>query len=602
MSRRTAICAMVFLCMCITIGILPTRAVASTSGTWEENIQWFFDSESHTLTISGSGEMPNAEHEGWAAWGNLAEEIHYIAIAEGITSIGDFAFAGCIQLKEITIPKTVTRIGESAFERTSLGHIDLHDGITYIGPSAFEWSALEEIIIPAGVTALNFGVFRECGNLKSVVLPEGLTTIDGDAFTDCTSLQSIIIPDSVTVMEGAFLRCSALEQITLGKNVSFISKSCFQDCTALREISIPDSVKAIYSWAFQNCTSLEKVTIGAGVEEISTNAFWGCNTLRTFDASAQNQVFSSDAAGVIYSKDQTQLVRFPTGFVGQYSVLDGTQMICREAGYECTGLTGLIVPDSVTEIKHDAFTSCTALKDLVLGNGLVHIYSGAFAECVSLESVIFPATLEQLDNRAFSGCTSLRTIEFCGSFPLFESFVFSQVNANAYYPKGDTTWDVDLSQISDKIQWGPICTDGHIFESTEAVPPSCDISGKTESTYCSICGYVSVYSEIVPATGHTYGPWKYITSAGTPENERIVVRACEICGYEHSEYAFNVDSSLLPEAPSGATEPDATQPDAPTKAPAKLDAISILIIVIAVVAACFVGVEIYLMRKKKKAK
>ena len=601
MSRRTAICAMVFLCMCITIGILPTRAVASTSGTWEENIQWFFDSESHTLTISGTGEMPNAEHEGWAAWGDLTEEIHYITIEAGVTSIGDFAFAGCIQLKEITIPKTVTRIGESAFERTSLGHIDLHDGITYIGPSAFEWSSLEEVTIPAGVKGLNFGVFRECGNLKSVVLPEGLTTIDGDAFTDCTALQSIIIPDSVTVMEGAFVRCSALEQITLGKNVSFISKSCFQDCTALREINIPDSVKVIYSWAFQNCTSLEKVTVGAGVEEIRTNAFLGCTALKTFAVDPDNPVLSSDTTGAIYNKSQTVLMLLPAGYVGEYSVLDGTKTIGREAGYGCASLTGLVIPDSVTTIDHYAFMDCAAMRSLELGNGITHIYQQAFHNCSSLEVLVFPPALMLLDNHAFGGCTGLRTIEFRGNCPLFDYFVFAGVNAQAYYPMDDVTWNVDLSVISDKIHWGPICTDEHTFVSSEAVPPSCDISGKTESTYCSICGYVSVYSELIPAAGHTYGPWNYITPAGTPEDERIVVRICEICGYDYSEYAFNVDSSLLPEAPSEATEPNATQPDAPAKEPAKLDAIPILIIVIAAVAVCFVGVEIYFMRKEKNA-
>lgn len=599
MKKRIAFCIAVFLCTYM-ICEMPATAATKTSGTCGEGVTWSYDETTQTLTFSGTGEMDNGDLGDFVPWEELCEQILYIVIEDGISSICDYAFEGTTQLKGISIPESVTSIGESAFERSSLTRIGLHDGITYIGPSAFEWSSLETITVPASVTELNFGVFRECGNLKSVALPEGLATIDGDAFTDCTALQSIIIPDSVTVMEGAFLRCSALEQITLGKNVSFISKSCFQDCTALREINIPDSVNAIYSWAFQNCTSLEKVTIGAGVEEIKTNAFWGCTSLRIFDVSSQNPVFSSDPFGVIYSKDQTQLVRFPTGFTGHYSVLDGTQMICREAGYECASLTGLVIPDSVTTIDHYAFMNCTALRTLELGNGITHIYQQAFQNCSSLEVLVFPSALMLLDNHAFGGCTDLRTIEFRGNCPLFDSFVFAGVNAHAYYPMDDATWNVDLSQISDKIHWGPICTGEHTFVSSEAVPPCCDISGKTESTYCSICGYVSVYSEIIPATGHTYGSWHYITPAGTPENERIVARACGICSYEHSEYAFNVDSSLLPEAPSGATEPDATQPDTPPRAPAKLDAIPIVIIVIAAVAVCFLGVEFYLLHKKKK--
>ena len=395
-------------------------------------------------------------------------------------------------------------------------------------------------------------------------------------------------------MEGAFLRCSALEQITLGNNISFISKACFQYCTALREINIPDSVKTIYNWAFQNCTSLEKVTLGAGVETIAAGAFVGCTELKTFEVDPDNPTLFSDAAGAIYNKEQTVLMLLPTGFDGEYTVQDGTRTIGQGAGSGCTSLTGLVIPDSVTTIEHSAFMDCTALRDLKLGNGITHVYQEAFRNCSGLEVLVFPASLTRLDNHAFGGYSGLRTIEFRGNYPVFDSYVFSRVKAHAYYPKGDTTWDVNLSQISDKIQWGPICTDGHTFESTEAVPPSCDVSGKTESTYCISCGYVSVYSEMIPATGHSYSSWQYTTPAGTPEKERIVARTCEICGYEHSEYAFNVDSSLLPEAP-----PDATQQDTPPIAPVKMDTIYILIIVIAAVVACFVGVEIYLVRKKK---
>ena len=585
------------LCACM-ICALPAAAATKTNGTCGEGVAWSYDEATHTLTFSGSGEMDNGDLGDLTPWENLIEQIFYIVIEDGITSICDYAFEGTTQLKGITIPDSVTSIGESAFEHSSLSQIELHDGITYIGRSAFEWSSLEEITVPAGVKELSFGVFRRCGNLKSVVLPEGLITIEGDAFTDCTALQSIIIPDSVTAIEGAFLRCSMLEQITLGNSVTFISKSCFQDCIALREISIPDSVKAIYSWAFQNCTALEKVTIGAGVEEISTNAFWGCSSLRAFNVDSQNRVFSSDVAGVIYNKDQTQLVRFPTGFTGHYSVLEGTQIICREAGYECIGLTELSIPDSVTEIRNDAFMGCKALKDLDLGNGLAHIYAGAFAECTSLEAIIFPTALKQLDNRAFSGCTSLRTIEFYGSFPLLESFVFFGVKADAFYPMLDTTWEVDLTAVSDQILWQPVCSGEHIFVDSEAVPPTCEIPGQTESTYCCICGYVSVYPTEVPATGHSFSFWEHIPPEGTPAKECLVSRTCSSCNYEETEYAYKVGIVETPKETTPETQP--TTPGA--KEQIHFSGVQIVIIAIVAVTVCFIGVEVYLLLKKKKSK
>lgn len=595
MKHRIAICANVFLCVCMMLCIVPAYAVTQTSGTCGEGVTWSYDETTHTLTFSGGGEMDNGDLGDLTPWKDLIEQIFYIVIEDGITSICDYAFEGTTQLKGITIPDSVTSIGESAFERSSLAQIELHDGITYIGRSAFEWSSLEEVTVPAGVKELSFGVFRKCGNLKSVVLSEGLTTIDGDAFTDCTALQSIIIPNSVTVLEDAFLRCSALEQITLGNNVSYISKSCFQDCTALREINIPDSITAINSWAFQNCSALEMVTIGAGVETLATNAFWGCTALKTFVVDPDNPLLCGDDAGVIYNKDRTRLILMPNGYVGEYAVQEGTETIGQEAGYGCLSLTGLILPDSVTEIDFYAFLGCSALKYVKLGEGLERIRAEAFRECKSLESVVFPASLTRLDNLAFGFCTGLRTIEFYGICPYFERSVFSGSTADAYYPEDDATWDIDLSAISDQFCWKPRCAGEHTFVNSEAVPPSCETSGKTESTYCGVCGFVSACAVTVPATGHSYGPWKYVTSAAVPEEKRIVERACETCGYTHSEFAIHLDASRLPELPT-----DAPGANAQPELPAEVETICLVVVVIAVVAACFVGVEVYLVRGKKR--
>ena len=595
MKHRITFYAIVLLCVWVTFCAVPAYAAPQTGGTCGEDVRWSFDATTRTLTISGTGNMDNGELGYRMPWQELYEQIEHIVIEEGITSICAYAFEGSTQLRDVVIAKSVTSIGESAFERAGLRHIELHDGITDIGISAFEWSSLEEVVVPAGVTELAFGVFRECESLRSVVLPEGLTYIHGDVFTDCSALRSIIIPDSVTVMVDAFLRCAALETVVLGEGLSFISGSCFQDCTALREVTVPDSVTTIGRWAFQNCISLEKVTIGAGVEEISTNAFWGCAALKAFAVDPDNPVLCSDDAGAIYSKDRTTLLFLPTGYVGVFSVPDGTETIGWGAGYECLGLTGLRIPDSVTEIYTEAFLGCTALRDLELGNGVTYIHTQAFRGCESLEFLVFPASLTQLDNSAFAFCGGLRTIEFCGACPYFESHVFSGVTADAYYPADDATWKVDLSAVSDQICWKPKCAGAHTFVKSEAVAPSCDVSGKTESTYCGVCGFVSVYAAAVPATGHSYGPWKYITSPDTPENERRVERTCAVCGFAYSELAVNVDASQLPEEMMDVTVPG-TQPEKPIKG----NRISVVAIVIAAVVVCFVAVEVHLARKNKK--
>lgn len=593
MKHRIAICAAALLCVCVMLCIMPARAATETSGSCGENVTWVFNEQTNTLTISGTGNMDNGPFGNKMRWAPLYDKIHYIVIEEGITSICDYAFEGSTELKEVTIPKSVTYIGESAFERSGLHRIDLHDEITYMGTSAFEWSSLEEVVIPSGITELEFGLFRTCKKLRNVVLHDGITKIGNDVFRQCSSLERITIPDSVTFLGAAFLECTALTDITLGNGVTIIRKSCFQNCTALKEINLPDSVQRISSTAFQNCRALEKITIGAGLTSFESNAFLGCDNLRSICISADNTTFCSDD-GVVYNKDKTQLVRIPTGFAGDYRILDGTQFINGEAGFGCGNLTGLTIPGSVKEIGRSAFADCIGLKALHLSYGLEIIRAEAFRGCENLKILLVPETVTRIDNSAFLSCETLHTVEFFGNLPYLEDYVFSSVRADVYYPANDVTWETDLSDIGFWLTWIPGCGGNHTFLDVEAVEPACGTDGKTAYTYCSTCGFVSVYPTILPATDHSFGPWSYITPAGTPANEHIVEQICEICGYVHREHASRVDLSQLPEVP--------TDPNAQQKTPIKLDIVPIMVIVIAVVAGCFVGIEVYLLRKKKLSK
>lgn len=597
MKKKITFCVALLMCVCMMLCPLPTIAAEETSGVCGGNVTWSFEETTHTLTISGTGSMDNGPFGREMRWAHLYEKIYYIVIEDGITSICDYAFEGSTRLKEVTIPESVTSIGKSAFERAGLTHIDLHDGITYIGINAFEWSSLEEAAIPAGVTEVSGGLFRKCGKLKKVELHDGITAIRTDAFTDCTALESIVIPDSVVWMEDAFLRCSALTEITLSQSLETIYTACFQDCTALREIHIPDSVTGILNWAFQNCTALETVTIGAGVETITPNAFSGCESLKSFVVNGENATFAGDAQGVLYSKDGTRLVRIPTGFAGAYTVAAGTQIIGRDAANGCSGLTGLTIPDSVTEIEHDAFHDCVGLETLDLGNGVQRILGEAFRGCVRLETVTIPASVTYLDNHAFGFCDGLRVIEFLGDRPYFESFVFGSVSAEAWYPAGNATWEDSFPEDARDILWHPACVGGHSFVDVEAVPPGCTEDGKGASTLCSACGLIRVFPTVIPATGHSYGQWAYITPAGTPGREHKVARTCAVCGDVQTEYAYKLDVSELPQAPA-----DTITPDTGTKDPIALSGVQIMLIVIAGVAVCFVIVEMVLRQKRKRTK
>ena len=158
-----------------------------------------------------------------------------------MTIIDSSAFAGCNSLTSVTIPDSVTSIGNFAFERCS---------------------SLTSITIPDSVTSIGKFAFYGCSSLTSVTIPDSVTSIGLQAFYCCTSLTSITIPDSVTSIGGnAFNGCTSLTSITIPDSVTSIGEGAFSDCSSLTNITIPDSVTSIEVGAFYNCSSLTIVTV-----------------------------------------------------------------------------------------------------------------------------------------------------------------------------------------------------------------------------------------------------------------------------------------------------------------------------------------------------
>jgi hypothetical protein len=182
-----------------------------------------------------------------------------ITLPESITSIGDHAFYRCRGLVSIKIPEYVTTIGENAFyECERLDSITLPEGVTDIGDAAFSMcKSLTSVTIPGSVTSIGGAAFRQCTSLTSITIPDSVTSIGNDAFSECTSLASIIIPHGVTdIKEGVFLFCQSLTSIIIPDGVTGIGGNAFFICTNLTSVTIPDSVKSIGDNAFSSCPSL----------------------------------------------------------------------------------------------------------------------------------------------------------------------------------------------------------------------------------------------------------------------------------------------------------------------------------------------------------
>jgi hypothetical protein len=190
-----------------------------------------------------------------------------------VTTIGDFAFdneaLGLDGLVGVTIPNSVTSIGESAFENNSLTTVTIPNAATNIGDYAFYSNSLTTVTIPNSVTSIGNDAFRR-NSLTSVTIGNSVTTIGAGAFGQ-NALTSVIIPNSVTTIGGSAFYNNALASATIGDSVTSIGYSAFFN-NDLTSVIIPNSVTSIDDSAFQN-NDLTSVTISNSVTSIGSYAF-----------------------------------------------------------------------------------------------------------------------------------------------------------------------------------------------------------------------------------------------------------------------------------------------------------------------------------------
>ena len=164
-----------------------------------------------------------------------------LVIAEGTKGIAG-AFSDCTSLTVVTIPNSVTNIGEYAFEFCT---------------------GLTSVTIPNSVTSIGDNAFKSCRGMTSVTIPNSVTSIGEAAFMDCSDLNSVTIPNSVTsIKRSTFMDCSDLNSVTIPNSVTSIGENSFYGCSGLNSVNIPNSVTSIGNLAFSGCPNLISVTVG----------------------------------------------------------------------------------------------------------------------------------------------------------------------------------------------------------------------------------------------------------------------------------------------------------------------------------------------------
>ena len=171
--------------------------------------------------------------------------------------------------------------------KTNKGVITFDGEVKVIGDRAFygdntNCNKLTSVTIPNSVTTIGNSAFYRCLSLESITMPECVTTIGGWAFHYCKCLTSITIPNSVTTLgDYAFSYCKSITSVTIPDRVTSIAEGIFQSCSSLTSVTIPDRATMIGVYAFESCSSLTSVTIPNKVTKIGDSAFYGCRILKS---------------------------------------------------------------------------------------------------------------------------------------------------------------------------------------------------------------------------------------------------------------------------------------------------------------------------------
>lgn len=279
----------------------PTAKPTSTSASCGANLTWAFDSEG-TLTISGTGGMYNYSSDLSAPWDAHSASIVSVIIEDGVTSIGDYAFADCTSLTEITIPDSVASIDSTAFaDCTSLTSIDLPDGITAISNYTFSGcTSLTSIDIPDSVNSIGISAFEDCSALEKITfLSQTMPTIGSGAFDGVTPI-IVCYEDSEVeawaAAQGYAVEYIGLSTLILPASLTVIEAEAFEGLNVER-IVIPASVSTIGSRAFADCAKLTRAVFEGSSVIIESDAFDGCSSVTFICDDSSDAAAFADACG-----------------------------------------------------------------------------------------------------------------------------------------------------------------------------------------------------------------------------------------------------------------------------------------------------------------
>ena len=379
---------------------------------------------------------------------NYLENVTFTADND-INEIPKAAFELTVGLKKIEIPSSVKKIGDSAFDLSTVSEIKFNEGLETIGNSAFNtWGSFEKITLPSTVKSIG----EECFNSYKpylIELNDGLERVGKQAFICNFANQSVKIPASVTeIGEKAFGysdSCKKAENFTIygyrgTAAETYANENGFTfiplDLVEFERFEDTTSTSPVYDVTVHSGAVVEERQYAELYEEWSEDHYW-INKL-TFDARGVAPITINDY-GFAGANGAPGYIR-TIDFIGSGDVVFGSQ------AFNFTGIESLTLPANV-KFKDNAegiFTSCLRLKTADI---YCDVVPKMFYDCNSLETVNFKGNTTSIPYAAFRNCNIKRldipaSVKSIGEEAFFGSYQLeavalrsglSSIGAKAFY-------------------------------------------------------------------------------------------------------------------------------------------------------------------------
>lgn len=328
-----------------------------------------------------------------------------ITLPNSVTYLGDDdpnsieggVFEGCESFTSFTFPSSYASSNVSSFSFKNcknLATINWNgynpkrlNNSTFWGCEKITWSQ-----VPQSVEELGADCFAFCSSLTSVDL-KNIKKMDKEVFRN-TPLTSVEWPAAITeIPAGTFLTCTSLTSITgiasqpgAWDNITKIGEDAFNECKALTTIKLPNSLKTLDKQAFRSCWNLKNVEYSNQLETIGEGAFR--DNLNGFEK--------------FYFKGSVKNV-------GSYAFANGKLTCVHLKGDMTMGDYVFQDDKSLKYVEFPATSSAT--------QPLTKVTEGMFQNCTSLPFITLPTTVTEIKTKAFDGCSSLKYVNILADSP-----------------------------------------------------------------------------------------------------------------------------------------------------------------------------------------